>query len=203
MDTGTQSAGNTIFRSIFAGILISLGGCGYLALGGIPGAVIFSFGLVAVVLSSSPLYTGKAGRVLSKPQFTFSELGCVLLGNVIGAALIGVFAKFANPSLALKAEEIVGGRMAFPMAEAFLRAAGCGLIIDICVWLWRKERSIVAILLGVPLFIVCGFLHSIADAFYLVCGMGGLEVRAIPYYIIVVIGNFLGCNVRRIWYPET
>ena len=45
-------------ESLFAGILIGLGACGFLALGGLPGAIIFAFGLVGVVLSGVPLYTG-------------------------------------------------------------------------------------------------------------------------------------------------
>ena len=36
--------------SLFAGLLIGLGAYGFLSLGGIPGAVIFAFGLVGVVL---------------------------------------------------------------------------------------------------------------------------------------------------------
>ena len=48
-------------KSFFAGILIGLGACGYLALGGLPGAIIFAFGLIGVVLSGSLLYTGRAG----------------------------------------------------------------------------------------------------------------------------------------------
>ena len=47
--------------SLFAGLLIGLGAYGFLALGGIPGAVIFAFGLVGVVLAGANLYTGKAG----------------------------------------------------------------------------------------------------------------------------------------------
>ena len=42
-------------ESLFSGFLIGLGATGYLALGGIPGAVIFAFGLVCVVLFGVPL----------------------------------------------------------------------------------------------------------------------------------------------------
>ena len=48
-------------ESLFAGILIGLGAVGYLALGGLPGAVIFSFGLMSVIYFGVPLYTGQAG----------------------------------------------------------------------------------------------------------------------------------------------
>ena len=48
-------------ESLLSGVLIGLGAAGYLAVGGIPGAVIFAFGLIGVVLTGVPLYTGKAG----------------------------------------------------------------------------------------------------------------------------------------------
>ena len=71
-------------ESLFAGILIGLGAVGYLALGGLPGAVIFSFGLMSVIYFGVPLYTGQAGVTkdlwfLTKVWF-FNVLGCVLLG---------------------------------------------------------------------------------------------------------------------------
>ena len=46
-------------QSIMAGILIGLGACGFLALGGLTGAIIFAFGLIGVVLTGIPLYTGR------------------------------------------------------------------------------------------------------------------------------------------------
>ena len=50
-------------ESLFAGILIGLGAYGFLSLGGIPGAVIFAFGLMSVIYFAVPLYTGKAGVI--------------------------------------------------------------------------------------------------------------------------------------------
>ena len=74
-------------RSLFAGILIGLGAYGFLALGGIPGAVIFAFGLIGVVLSGTPLYTGRAGVMTDIGGLTkiwlFNVLGCVLIGLLV------------------------------------------------------------------------------------------------------------------------
>ena len=71
-------------QSIFAGILIGLGAAGYLALGGIPGAIVFSFGLISVVLSGSSLYTGKAGVTKDIPALVqiwfFNILDCFVIG---------------------------------------------------------------------------------------------------------------------------
>ena len=48
-------------KGILSGILIALGGYGFLVLGGIPGACIFAFGLISILYFEIPLYTGKAG----------------------------------------------------------------------------------------------------------------------------------------------
>ena len=183
--------------SLFAGILIGLGACGYLALGGLPGAIIFAFGLIGVVLSGTLLYTGKAGVMtdiwaLTKIWF-FNVVGCVLLGVLI--ASLGVESME-------RAGSVVSARLAQGPWRAFLRAIGCGLIIDIAVWLYRSTKSIFPVLFGVPLFIVCGFYHSIADVVYLV-GAWKWDNAILWYYPIIVLGNYAGCNVRRVLLPES
>ena len=58
------------------------------------------------------------------------------------------------------------------------------------------------LLFGVPLFIMCGFPHCVADAFYYLCVP--LDFYAIfwpqilIFYISIVLGNFVGCNLYRI-----
>lgn len=41
--------------------MISIGGIVYLTVGGVPGAVLFATGLMAILTFSFPLFTGKAG----------------------------------------------------------------------------------------------------------------------------------------------
>ena len=182
--------------SLFAGLLIGLGAYGFLALGGIPGAVIFTFGLVCVVLSGSLLYTGKAGVMTDIPA-----LVRIWLFNVVGCILIGLLVLSIGGVPAERAQEVVSGRLVQGPWRSFLRAVGCGLIIDIAVWLYRSTKSIVPILFGVPLFILCGFYHSIADVVYLVAALKW-NPAILWYYPIIVIGNYVGCNVRRVILPK-
>ena len=52
---------STIFKSsVLAGICIGIAGFGFLALGGVVGAVMFAFGLITVVCYKLKLYTGTA-----------------------------------------------------------------------------------------------------------------------------------------------
>ena len=55
------------------------------------------------------------------------------------------------------------------------------------------------LLLGVPVFILCGFAHSIADAFYFLVSPSEqlLQVPVLVVYVSEVLGNFVGCNLYR------
>ena len=183
--------------SLLAGILIGLGAYGFLALGGIPGAVIFAFGLVGVVLSGSLLYTGKAGVMTD-----IGALTLIWLFNVLACILIGLLVVSIGGEPQERAQAVVDGRLAQGSWRSFLRAIGCGLIIDLSVWLYRKSNSLVPVLFGVPLFIVCGFYHSIADVVY-IFGAWKWDIDLLWFYPVIVIGNYVGCNVRHLLLPET
>ncbi len=193
-DTKSQSSLMESWRGkLLAGILIGLGAGGYLALGGIPGAVIFAFGLAGVVISSAPLYTGRAGT-----DTGLKDLSGILLMNIVGAAAAGALVLAAGQPASLeRAADIVSGRLAAGPWRALARAAGCGVIIDLTVWLYKQSKSLVTVLLGVPLFILCGFYHSIADVTYMVAA-ARWDIGLLWYYPIIVVGNYLGCNVRKV-----
>ena len=183
--------------SLFAGLLIGLGAYGFLALGGLPGAIIFAFGLVGVVLSGALLYTGKAGVMTD-----IGALTLIWIWNVVGCILIGLMVMSLGGEPMERAQTVVAGRLAQGPWRSFLRAVGCGLIIDLSVWLYRTSKSLIPILFGVPLFIVCGFYHSIADVVYLV-GAWQWSPAILWYYPVIVIGNYVGCNIRRVVLPPT
>ena len=184
-------------QSLMAGLMIGLGSCGFLALGGLPGAIIFAFGLVGVVLSGMLLYTGKAGVMTDIPA-----LGKIWFWNAVACVALGLLVAAIGGEMADRAQTVVAGRLAQGPWRSLLRAAGCGLIIDLSVWLYRSSKSLVPVLFGVPLFIVCGFYHSIADVVYLV-GAWKWDNGILWFYPCIVIGNYLGCNVRRLILPES
>ena len=184
-------------QSIMAGILIGLGACGFLALGGLPGAIIFAFGLIGVVLTGIPLYTGRAGVMTSIPGIVK-----VWFWNVVGAMAVGLVVAAIGGSMAESAYNTVAAHVAQGPWRGFLRAVGCGLIIDLSVWFYRSSKSLVPVLFGIPLFIVCGFYHSIADVVY-IFGAWKWDIDLLWFYPVIVIGNYVGCNVRRLLLPET
>ena len=128
------------------------------------------------------------------------QLVLIWFFNVIGCILLGLLMKSLGGEPVERAQSIVAARLAQGPWRAFLRAVGCGLIIDIAVWLYRSTKNILPVLFGVPLFILCGFFHSIADVVYIVAAWDW-SLGLLWYYPIIVLGNYVGCNVRRVVLP--
>ncbi len=190
----------SFLRAILAGISISIGCIVFLKIGGVAGAVLFSFGLLTVVHFQWPLYTGKAGFVyLNKSDSIFLLL--TLLGNIVGCALTALYADYALPELTDVAGNIVQSRMAKGPIVCMMLAIGCGFIMTAAV-MFGRHRQFLPLLFGVPTFILCGFAHSIADAFYFLAQPSeGLTLGLLLVYLGEVLGNLIGCNLYRIIDP--
>lgn len=186
----------TIIDSILAGICISLGGVVFLKVGGIIGAVLFSFGLISVVCYKMKLYTGVSGFVETKQDWI--ELPVVILGNIVGCALVAAAIKTAIPELVENAHKIVESRLDKGFWNVVLLAVFCGFIMTTVVN-FARQKNWLPLLFGIPLFIMCGFVHSIADAFYYTLALEWSQwtTSIIIVYLASIIGNFIGCNLYR------
>ena len=182
--------------AILAGICISIGCTVYLRVGGVAGAVLFAFGLTTVVYYGMKLFTGTAGFI--RRQGDWAMLGIVLLGNIVGCLLSSMMIRYAQPECVEKAGAILAGRIDKGAWACFLLAIGCGFIMTTAVEFARKGKML-PLLLGVPVFILCGFAHCIADAFYFLTVPYEqlLEPMVLVVYVAEVLGNFVGCNLYR------
>ena len=184
-----------ILRSaIIAGICISIGCVVNLRVGGVAGAVLFSFGLLAVVHYKLKLYTGTAGFIRAKGDWMM--ITTVLIGNIIGCALTAMTVCYAQPDILPPDTAIVTSRLTKGPLACFLLAIGCGFIMTTAVQFGREGRFL-PLLFGVPVFILCGFAHSIADAFYFIAVPEMYSSQLLLIYIMEVLGNFAGCNLYR------
>lgn len=187
------------FRSgVFAGVCIGIAGFGYLAEKSIIGAVLFAFGLLTVVNYHLKLYTGTAGFVKK------GELGLLLLilvSNLLGCLIVAFMTRCSSMPLQEAAQGILECRLKNGPFYGGALAVGCGLIMTTAVNFARQGKNL-PLLFGVPLFITCGFPHCIADAFYyMVVPVTFLSAHAadiLLFYVAIVLGNFLGCNLYRI-----
>ena len=191
--------------SIFAGICIGTAGFGFLAsgiqaetYGSLAGAVLFSLGLLAVVGYKLKLYTGTAGFI-EKNQV--GELFLILLGNIIGCLCLALLARVSPMDIQGAAQKILELRLRTGALRCGLLGIGCGFLMTTAVTFARQEKYL-PLLFGVPLFIVCGFTHCVADAFYYLCVpvafMKTHALQILGVYACIVTGNLIGCNLYRI-----
>lgn len=191
--------------SIFAGIAIGTAGFGFLAsgvqteaYGSLVGAVLFSFGLLTVVGYKLKLYTGTAGFILKNEV---GSLFLILLGNIIGCFLVSMLARITPLAVQDAAQNILELRLRTGALRCGLLGIGCGFIMTTAVQ-FARQKQYLPLLFGVPLFIVCGFTHCVADAFYYLCvpvafwKANALHILAV--YACIVLGNLVGCNLYRI-----
>lgn len=177
-----------LLSSVMAGCCIGIGGTVYLKVGGVEGAVLFSIGLIAVVSYKLKLYTGAAGFITKDNAL---DLIPILFGNIIGCILLALFPTNLDVST------IIAARSACPWENAFVLAIGCGVLMTTAVT-FAREGKWLPLLFAVPVFILSGFYHCVADAFYYAVGWQQLTPGIIPVYLATVAGNFVGCNVPRL-----
>ena len=195
----------TLRSSIFAGIAIGTAGFGFLAsgvqsevYGSLVGAVLFSFGLLTVVGYGLRLYTGTAGFIKKNEVGT---LFLILLGNIIGCFIASLLARVTPMAIQEAAQKILELRLRTGAIRCGLLGIGCGFIMTTAVQ-FARQKQYLPLLFGVPLFIVCGFTHCVADAFYYLCVpldfwmANALQILTV--YVSIVIGNLIGCNLYRI-----
>lgn len=195
--------------SIFAGIAIGTAGFGFLAsglqaeaYGSLAGAVLFSFGLLTVVGYKLKLYTGTAGFINKNEIGT---LFLILLGNIIGCFCMALMSRMSPLDIQAAAQNTLDLRLKTGILRCGLLSIGCGFIMTTAVQ-FARQKQFLPLLFGVPLFIICGFPHCVADAFYYLCvPLAYWKINAIQIlglYVTIVIGNLIGCNLYRIILPK-
>ena len=191
-----KSKANTIPRyaglirlSTAASLLIGLGDYVLLKIGDPIGPFLFAFGLLGVCVLGLNLFTGKCGFFV-QDKIKVTDLLIILLTNLISGYAIGALFSLTDKSIIPAAEAKVASWSISP--EFFLKSVFCGAIMYLAVELYRKDTKL-GILLGVPLFIFCGFQHSIANAITM-----GVAVSFDWSIFLCAAGNFLGAIIA--WY---
>lgn len=183
--------------SVLAGVCIGIAGLGYLVTRDIVGSVLFAFGLLTVVGYKLKLYTGTAGFI---QKGEVGKLLLILLGNIFGCLLVSLMARMSPLEVQESAQSVLEGRLAIGPLRGGVLAIGCGFIMTTAVTFARQGNNL-PLLFGVPLFIVCGFPHCVADVFYyLTVPFSFWEEHLgeiLLFYVSIVIGNFIGCNFYR------
>lgn len=178
-----------IRQSILAGVLIGIAACIYMSCENkIIGSVLFSIGLIGVVLFQAYLFTGKIGYVNSFKKLSASIIG--LACNLLAAFLVGVIYKLC-----------VGESAAFlsRLDKSYIRLLFdgfiCGSLIYIGVETFKIHNNIILLTLAVMAFILCGAEHCIADICYF--GAGDFSIEALLRILVIIVGNSIGSLLVR------
>ena len=176
-----------------AGICISLGGAVFLNCDNrIAGSILFAVALTCICRRGYYLFTGKVGFLAEscKKDDLALVLGC-LVGNTLATVAGGLLIGYAVPNCAAVAETLCSGKLGQAAAQTFIRAFFCGTLMYLAVSIYRDKKSADGIYYCVPVFILSGFEHSIADIFYFAAAHDG-SAAAVRFLVIVLLGNSLG-----------
>ena len=179
--------------SFAAGIFISIGGSVYLSSkNNVVGAVLFCVALLSICYLQLFLFTGKVGYIVSSHKGSdVAELLLTLVGNLVGTLVGGMMISQAKPALMSAARINCEARLTLDAAAVLIAAFFCGILMYTAVAIYKEKNSPLGIFFCVPVFILCGFEHSIADMFYFFAArMFSAEVFV--FLLLVVIGNALG-----------
>lgn len=151
------------------------------------GGVVFSLGLVLVIVGGAELFTGDSLMVLAcaSRRITLAALlrtwALVYLGNIGGAlataALVFLAAQheFAGGAVGRTALTIASAKASLPTVQLFFLAVLCNVLVCLAVWMSFGASSaagkVMVIVPPVAAFVAAGFEHSIANLYLLPYGL--------------------------------
>lgn len=179
---------------VLAGVLIAVGGTVYLSCPDrIVGSFLFSIALLCICLENFFLYTGK---ICYLPENANKSYARVLLfcffGNLVSAVSCATLLKWTHISLNKAANLMCIDKLNKSIGQTLLDAFFCGILIYLAVNIYKNKRSLVGILIGIPVFILCGFEHCIVDIFYFSLSDSYISSHSFGFLFIAVAGNSLG-----------
>jgi formate transporter len=149
--------------------------------------VVFSVGLILVVVGGAELFTGNnlmvmawaSGRV--RLIEVLRALALVYIGNFIGAAAIAwlIFSvgdySDGGGSVGAAALAIAEGKASIPFFTAIILGVLCNILVCLTVWLCYSARTttdrILAIVPPIATFVAAGFEHSVANMYLIPFGL--------------------------------
>jgi formate/nitrite transporter len=187
---------STFTLSMMAGIFIGLGAAFFtyvihdstssVGFTKLVGGLVFSLGLILVIVTGSELFTGNTLIVMAfvSRKITLGQLlrnwSIVFVGNLIGSLMI-VFLIFlsgqwttGDPAVGVKALMVANGKVNLTFMQAVSRGILCNILVCLAVYLCFSGRSvtdkILAIIFPITAFVALGFEHSIANMYFIPAG---------------------------------
>ncbi|MEO8103213.1 MAG: formate/nitrite transporter family protein [Betaproteobacteria bacterium] len=222
-----------LMLSVLAGAFIGLGALFFVLVRSDPtlgfaarqvlGGVVFSLGLILVVVAGAELFTGNNllamawadGRISTRELLRNWAIVCI--GNFIGAAGLALLVYLSghtemnNGAIAREYLSIAAAKVALPFWTALFKGMLCNVLVCMAVWMSLAGRSVVdkvvAIIFPISAFVAAGFEHSVANMYLIPLAMllqafdGAGTGAAITWsgfvanMLPVILGNILGGSV--------
>ncbi len=151
------------------------------------GGLVFSLGLVLVIVGGAQLFTGDAlmvmawasGRLTTATMLRVWTL--VWIGNFVGAAgtallvfLSGQYT-FGHGAVGAQALYFAAAKSGLPAGQAFFLGILCNVLVCLAVWLALGARSVtdkvLAIAFPITAFVAAGFEHCVANMYFVPLGL--------------------------------
>lgn len=151
------------------------------------GGLVFSLGLMLVVVAGAELFTGNnllvmawaGGRIGSAELLRHWAL--VGAANAVGAGGLALLVWLSGHGALQQGEvgrsvvRIATAKAQLPLAEAFFRGVLCNVLVCMAVWMALAGRSVVdkavAIVFPISAFVAAGFEHSVANMYFIPLAM--------------------------------
>ena len=187
------------------------------------GGLLFSLGLLTVVVAGAELFTGNhlLAMAWAEGRLSTTEVlrnwGVVCVGNALGAGLLAMAVVWAGlgelngGALARRAVALAQAKAGLAWEVAFVRGVLCNVLVCLAVWMAAAGRSVadkaVAVVPPVTAFVALGLEHSVANFFFFPlaarleagataagAGAPGLAA-AVSNLLPVIAGNLMGGSV--------
>ncbi|MGB0551812.1 MAG: formate/nitrite transporter family protein [Alphaproteobacteria bacterium] len=180
------------------------------------GGLVFSLGLVLVIIGGAELFTGNCLFVMAWTDRKVStgllirNWGIVYFGNFVNAAGATALVHgsgtlgLGESAVQATAAAIARGKLSLPFMEVFVRGILCNILVCLAVCLSYAAHHVagkfLVIILPVAAFVALGFEHSVSNMYFIPVAMfasvegvtmSGFFASLIP----VTLGNIVGGGV--------
>ncbi len=169
--------------AIFCTTVLAEGSTLPYGVGRLLGGLVFSTGLILVVVGGAELFTGNnlMSMALASRKISVGGLlrnwAIVYVGNFVGSVITAYIMflskqySFGNGAIGLAALNIGEAKTNFGFIQAVALGIMCNALVCLAIWLCYSARSttdkILAIIPPISAFVACGFEHSVANMYFI------------------------------------
>lgn len=145
--------------------------------------IIFSAGLMMVVIAGGALFTGNVLIIISVLQKKVSVMSMAInltisfIGNLVGSLFTAVIINYsgalegANGAILSKIFLKAAHKVEIPFMKAFLLGVLCNILVCLAVWMMSSAKDtggkVWASFFPITLFILSGYEHIVANMYYI------------------------------------